>query len=789
MKKKPILLLTILTATIILITLTSCAFMDRSSLTFEMPEQEQYEAGFNYVDVANLNAAQVEETVPEEDRTLELELDENYEVSYQTVKATASYDDLCGYGVNSDILYPGAIVDTRNNAYTPITVSRAPITISANLETMTGVEGSLSAEIEDPSLSSYREGVRTIIQQNITEDGGQLPSDLSIDVREVKDSNEFMLNLGLGLQVSKFHLSEKFEMSNIKQQTNLAIVIKQVYYTVDMDYPGIDGFFSTFEKNENIENAFKDTVPAYVSSVSYGRIAIITIQSNYSKDEITNALSLGWGKMSENPGSSAAKGFAISFDNTIKNICQDSNTTVNCFIYGGGSDMSQSAVQISSNATDVINSVFSTFNAAGSVGLPISYKLRNMDGSLLKIQDADEYTIKNVKYKPNRIMKWDYLNNLLQSGEILKQDNLSIDFSAMVDYTAGVQVDDEGNTSDPMVAQLAANRTIKIPENIKTLHLIGPNAYAELKCTDLSIDVAHRTADNPLTIKLTNIYFSADSKWKDDNGVLVGAAIRSDNDSKLILDIKGNVTIEGTKTAIVAEKLEIIGNGNCVVKGGADGQAINCDKDCVVDMQGKLSLTGGTGSKGSNTAGYNRETNTQANVNNPGRNGGQGGTGTKGATAMIATSLTIKNAEKLHLYLEGGTGGVGGRGGDGEFASRHTSQAGHGGKGGTGGQGGDLLQVGSITCQGVLKEFTGKKGNGGQGGVGGNGGHADRTTTPGVDWGGSLPGEGGAAGSGGAGGLVGSYNSSVLPASIVNIIEGTVGAVGTAGSRGDKDHY
>jgi hypothetical protein len=115
----------------------------------------------------------------------------------------------------------------------------------------------------------------------------------------------------------------------------------------------------------------------------------------------------------------------------------------------------------------MISSLFGSYDAQNSIGLPISYKFRHLDGSLAKVQETNEYDIKKIEYKPKKLISWSALDELLNSGEINKLSTLKIDLRKMVDYS------DINNTDN------VADKNITIPSNIKELYLLGPNNLTE----------------------------------------------------------------------------------------------------------------------------------------------------------------------------------------------------------------------------------------------------------------------------------------------------------------------
>ncbi len=173
--------------------------------------------------------------------------------------------------------------------------------------------------------------------------------------------------------------------------------------------------------------------------------------------------------------------------------------------------------------------------------------------------------------------------------------------------------------------------------------------------------------------------------------------------------------------------------------------------------------------------------------------------GTDGATAIIATNLTIDMTGSLYLY-----GGNGGDGADGENGSKgspsyngHSDRNATGGganggngtdgrDGGNGGKGGYAYIVNTLILHnGTIIATGGNSGDGGNGGSGGAGGQGQEAG----GWG-TTAGNGGNGGDGGDGGdtyIIAASNGSETIISgngQLTLIDGTAGKVGTGGSAG-----
>lgn len=744
--------------------LSSCSIFDED--LNEIQKNEYIEEGFQYNYRREIK--DIENEVPKEYRSLDIEENDDYDITYEEVDATSSNSDICSMGALDTILYPGALVDISNNVYTPINLDLAPLEMSVNLETSVGSNKSIVTTIDTPTLGNVRSGIQKIVTDNV-DSKTNLPSNMTMEIREVKSKDEFYLNLGLGLQVKKFNIAEDFSCESVNKQTNIVIVIKQIYYTVGINHKGILSLIDENVSNKEINQAFYGKVPGYVSSVSYGRIVLLSIQTDYSLLDIKNTLNLGAFKIAE-------------LSSTLEVLSEDEETTIKYFQYGGGSSSVGNVYEYTSQQ-DFLN-LFNSYDVnENTVSAPISYTISNYDGSLASLQSSSKYIIKNIKYNPKRIMSWKHLDEILKDKSYLKMKELKIDLTAMLNF------DDLPNSNN------IANRTITIPENIEKFEIIGPNDIIEsIVYKNLSI-YAFRRSDNPLEITLKHLQFNGTTRTENDQNInnISFAALNIEGAGKVTLIIEDKVLIEGNNShGINAENLEIKGNGRLIVIGG-EGRvgekgynALNIEDNLEVNFEGTIDLIGGKGGKGEDGLGYDREHNPLGD-NLDGRHGESGREGNVGGSAIKASNLSVYTNGMLKLNLESGSGGEGGKGGDGEYAGYDkdpTAKAGNGGSGGNGGNGGLVFNIKSnCYISENVTEIKVKIGSGGNGGSGGSGGHSDEYGFIGkLKW--SFPGYGASGGVGGSSGSVGINNNLLV------IYEcGKEGVRGSFGENGISDFY
>jgi len=676
-------------------------------------------------------------------------IDHKYEVSYSKRKASATYSELCSLGMDNDIFYPGALVDI--NTMTPISIPQAPLSISlGGAEGWIGNPGApISANDIRPRTDTMREGVRGIIN-GILGNEDELPSthgQLSFDVLEIQNEHDFQFNLGMGYKGYGLNIQNDFSFSKMSKSTNLVVMLKQVFYTVDISRPDSEyGFFADTVTEAQIRNVIPASkIPTYVASVSYGRIVMISIQTNFSKQEIENQLASTF---------SGALVGNVTVTSALKSMIDSYDTSISCFTYGGSQQDSYAiaAAAAGKDLAGIVSAMFRDYSPRNNIGMPLSYKFRHLDGSLALMRSSDEYDIKNVKYLPEKAINWSYLDSLIAEGKLAQMKELGLDFGFVTSATT-----------------LAA-RTIYIPANIDKLYLYGANdVRGDLVLSSMTISIRNRA--NPIEIILDNISFSGNAS----------PAIFS-NSSLINLKIVGNVRLSGASASPAVRVNDI------VISGAGAG---NYD----------LTLTGGSGTVVGNTGGDGAHalesvnltvTSTNANsrfiaVGGNGRDSsspsGQalGIAGGSGGSGIIATRDVVITGVFLQVKIVGGNGGNGAQSGSDPGNTGATYR-----NGGAGGNGGAAVIAANAYLNANNLHFVGGNGgNGaagrgnayvggtaGNGGNGGDGGHALHVT----DIGQIIPGnafDGGTGGSGGARGTMSQAN-----------VTGRHGSAGSTGSSG-----
>jgi hypothetical protein len=291
-------------------------------------------------------------------------------------------------GQNDAVLYPGAIIegkDVYDFVYSPVITSRTPITLSLSLEGVTTTGSALKKTVDDPSvLSNVRQGVNDLLKGAITPNT-IVPARFSYENSQVYSSEERNLSLGVSGSYANVTVDYDFDWSTESKKNRIMSIYKQVYYTVDVDMPqnpydffdpsiGVDGLAAALPPG---------SMPLYVSSVSYGWMAVLFIETDFSKDEVDMALGVAYDDETFST--------ELDFGYTVQEVFDSSKIYI--VVYGG------STVGITSSTLTGLSGLMELISASknfgsDSPGIPISYTLRHLSDNLIaKIALTEEYTI------------------------------------------------------------------------------------------------------------------------------------------------------------------------------------------------------------------------------------------------------------------------------------------------------------------------------------------------------------------------------------------------------------
>ncbi|MFI1743820.1 thiol-activated cytolysin family protein [Thalassobellus sediminis] len=268
-------------------------------------------------------------------------------------KMSPGFSEMILLDPTSDVIYPGAMLKGESiptGEYIGITGNRAPITLSVSLENLNGKPSTI---IENPNISTVREGVKNMLQQGVT---GSASAKVNFTTEEVYSEEHLNVALGASYSKGKNSISGSFNFSSTEKKYKYVIKYLQVYYTIDLTVSDTQNPGKLFTSTPNLNS----TSPVIVSSVKYGRMLLYTVETNSEFTDTQAAFNAAF-----NGGTAGGSGEHQSFWNS---------STVKALVVGGSSG---DAAQVVSGPEGVYNYITQGGEySADSPGAPLGYTLR-----------------------------------------------------------------------------------------------------------------------------------------------------------------------------------------------------------------------------------------------------------------------------------------------------------------------------------------------------------------------------------------------------------------------------
>ena len=395
--------------------------------------------------------------------------DGDYSCTTENLRETRQLDRVVGYAANSDTLWPGALVSADSVAsglFTQIVLPRSPETFSVSLENLAGTK---QATIAEPSLSAYRDALAGVLASEIT---GSTPANIYSEIEEVH--SEQQLNMALGVEASwalgLASLKTSFDWQNQVVRSRYVVRYTQAYYTVDLDAPEAPGaIFAPSVTLADVETKLDaQHPPAYVSSVTYGRMIVFTFESAYSSTELGAALDFAYSGGADVSGDVSV---------TYKDILSSSKITA--FILGGDAG---TAVKTIDSYEALIDFIKTGGNySRESPGAAIAYKLSYLqDNSPARMSFTTDYEVEHcvrvaqkVKITLNSIAVDDVGGDLGGDLEIFgKVTAAGTTLGTLLDKSEGNRITLGEGTSIGTASQPLSETVIEVsPQAGKTIRL------------------------------------------------------------------------------------------------------------------------------------------------------------------------------------------------------------------------------------------------------------------------------------------------------------------------------
>ena len=325
-----------------------------------------------------VNPVPSNDTIAEETYT-DVVGNETFFCNTKTISVTEAPGSFPLFDPNADIIYPGNLLQgasLENATPDPIPVKRAGGTI---VMTLLNRSDSVSRYIPEVSLSGVIQAQNDILSTA----NDTLPARFSFTMEEVNTTEELALSLDVKAQYLKVKVGASMDFSSDKTYNRFLVKLNQSYFTMAYELPtSYDEVFAPEVTPSDLTPYIGVGNPgAFISSVTYGRIFYLLIESTSSKEEMRASLDASF-NAAVSSGSLSAEAEYISELNSVR---------VKAYAMGG-----ESSDAISAITTD-FDELKNFLARGGSIntGVPISYVVRSLSNpsKIVNVKLATEYDV------------------------------------------------------------------------------------------------------------------------------------------------------------------------------------------------------------------------------------------------------------------------------------------------------------------------------------------------------------------------------------------------------------
>ena len=290
------------------------------------------------------------------------------------------------FNTNADVVYPGSLLQGKtltNATPSPIVVERAGGTISYDL-----TNGNLSSTftVDRVSKSSIQDAMNNIIANS----GEEVPANFQLVIEEVQSEQQLALEMGLNVNTFATKVKSNMSFSTDRSYNRFLVKLTQSYYTMSFDLPtSLSQIFDESVTPEQLATYVQPDNPAtFISSVTYGRIFYMLVESTTSSQEMETKLNVSYGSFNNE----------VSGSVDVDSFQEMNNVKIKVIAYGGDS---AGAISLAGESTiqDIAGRLEESTNIR--TGLPLSYVVRSVErpDQVVGTKIATEYDVKNCELK------------------------------------------------------------------------------------------------------------------------------------------------------------------------------------------------------------------------------------------------------------------------------------------------------------------------------------------------------------------------------------------------------
>lgn len=286
----------------------------------------------------------------------------------------------------TDVLWPGALVQGKSLRDGTTAGQILPL----NIDQRTMIEVSIPActitnnfrEVQ-PTLANVNSAVASILAEAETLGANCLQASGNLEVETFRNEQQRALKAGMSGKYFGFSASASGSTDKTKTENSVAAIFRESLYTVQVQAPQTpEGWFSDeftqaeYDRQVELGRMGNDNLPAYVATITYGRILTSTLTSTHSEADMQFAMQFKFdNRVSSVSGDAATRS---------KEIRQESKMSI---AYKGGSAEATAAMLKSEDWTQYFD-----IPATATDAVPISFQIKSIsDDSPAVTQELTSY--------------------------------------------------------------------------------------------------------------------------------------------------------------------------------------------------------------------------------------------------------------------------------------------------------------------------------------------------------------------------------------------------------------
>ncbi|SEL16958.1 thiol-activated cytolysin [Aquimarina amphilecti] len=292
-------------------------------------------------------------------------------------------------GLTSDVVFPGnllqgkTVVDPEIVTPSIIPVKRAGGTISINVN---GGVGTPSVTVDEVKTST----IQSAINQIINSASGEVPANFNLSIEQIESERQLALEMGLTFEGWKAKVESSFKFSTEKQFNRTLVKLTQTFYTINFDTPTRpEDIFASDVTQEEYKPYIDQNNPAtFISSVAYGRIFYMLVESTSSRQEMQTQLNFAY----DGFGTSTQGSLDVSAFQSLKDL------KITVVAYGG--DASGAITLAGENSVNKIAQKLAEGTKIETAS-PLSYKVRSVyePSRVVGVKLGTEFDVVNCEVK------------------------------------------------------------------------------------------------------------------------------------------------------------------------------------------------------------------------------------------------------------------------------------------------------------------------------------------------------------------------------------------------------